>query len=55
MNPTVLLVDEAQVDACFGPFGKSANLNARFMHGLRLKASRPLELVSAIDDNTTLP
>jgi hypothetical protein len=24
-----LLVDEAQVEACFGPFGDSANLNPR--------------------------
>jgi hypothetical protein len=31
----VLLGDEAQVDARFGPFGDSANLNARYMHGLR--------------------
>jgi hypothetical protein len=25
----ILLVDEAQVKACFGPFGDSANLDAR--------------------------
>ena len=25
----VLLGDEAQVEACFGPFGDSANLNSR--------------------------
>ena len=31
----VLLGDEAQVDACFGPFGDSANLDAREVHGLR--------------------
>jgi hypothetical protein len=31
----VLLGDEAQVDACFGLFGDSANLDARLMHGLR--------------------
>jgi hypothetical protein len=29
MQPMVLLGDEAQVDACFGPFGDSANLDAR--------------------------
>ena len=27
--PLVLLGDEAQVEACFGPFGDSANLDAR--------------------------
>jgi hypothetical protein len=30
----VLLGDEAQVDACFGLFGDSANLDARYEHGL---------------------
>jgi hypothetical protein len=30
----VLLVDEAQVEARFGPFGDSANLDARLVHGL---------------------
>ena len=27
--PMVLLGDEAQVEACFSPFGDSANLDAR--------------------------
>jgi hypothetical protein len=31
----VLLGDEAQVEARFGPFGDSANLNARKVHSLR--------------------
>jgi hypothetical protein len=31
----VYLVDEAQVEARFGPFGDSANLDARIFHGLR--------------------
>ena len=31
----VLLGDEAQLQACFGPFGISANLDARSVHGLR--------------------
>ena len=31
----VLLGDEAQLEACFGPFGDSANLEARWVHGLR--------------------
>jgi hypothetical protein len=32
----VLLVDEAQVDARFGPFGDSTNLDARLVHGFAL-------------------
>ena len=31
----VLLCDEAQMEAHFGPFGDSANLDARKVHGLR--------------------
>jgi hypothetical protein len=31
----VLLGDEAQREACFGPFGDSANLDARSVRGLR--------------------
>jgi hypothetical protein len=31
----VLLGDEAQVDAHFGPFGDSAILNVRYVQGLR--------------------
>jgi hypothetical protein len=30
-----LLGDEAQVEAQFGPFGNSATLDARLVHGLR--------------------
>jgi hypothetical protein len=30
----VLLGDEAQMDARFSPFGDSANLDARYVHGL---------------------
>ena len=29
----VLLGDEAQVEVRFGPFGDSANLDARYVHG----------------------
>jgi hypothetical protein len=29
-----LLGDEAQVEARFGPFGDSATIDARFVHGL---------------------
>jgi hypothetical protein len=32
----VLLRDEAQVDAHFGPFGDSANLDTRLVHGFAL-------------------
>jgi hypothetical protein len=31
----VLLGDKAQVEAHFGSFGDSANLDARLVHGLR--------------------
>jgi hypothetical protein len=31
----VLQGDMAQVEACFGPFGDSAHLDARLVHGLR--------------------
>jgi hypothetical protein len=34
MNPMVLLVDEAQVEARFDPFVDSANLDTRLVHGL---------------------
>jgi hypothetical protein len=34
-NPMVLLGDEAQLEARFGPFGDSANLDARQVHDLR--------------------
>jgi hypothetical protein len=36
MHPMVLLGDEVQVDARFGPFGDSANLDARLVHGFAL-------------------
>jgi hypothetical protein len=35
MQPIVLLGDEAQLKACFGLFGDSANLDARYVHGSR--------------------
>ena len=34
-HPMVLLGDEAQLEARFGLFGDSANLDARSVHGLR--------------------
>jgi hypothetical protein len=35
MHPMELLDGEAKVEACFGPFGDSANLDERYVHGLR--------------------
>ena len=35
MHPMVPLVDEDQVEAHFGLVGDSANLDARYVHGLR--------------------
>ena len=35
MHPMVPLGYEAQVEARFGPFGESANLDARLVHDLR--------------------
>jgi hypothetical protein len=35
MHQMVLLGDKAQVETRFGPFGDSANLDARKGHGLR--------------------
>ena len=37
----VLLGDEAELEACFGPFGDSANLDARLAHGLRRTYHKP--------------
>jgi hypothetical protein len=34
-HPMELLGDEAQVEACFGPFGDSANVDTRFVQSLR--------------------
>jgi hypothetical protein len=36
-----LLGDVAQVEARFGPFGDSATLDARLVHGLRQTYSSP--------------
>jgi hypothetical protein len=36
MHPMVQLGDEAQVNARFGPFGESANLDAILVHGFVL-------------------
>jgi hypothetical protein len=35
-----LLGDESQEEAWFGPFGDSANLDARLVHGLRRTSCR---------------
>ena len=39
-HPMVLLGDGAQLEARFGPFGDSANLDARSVHDLRRKYHR---------------
>jgi hypothetical protein len=35
MHPMELQDDETQVEACFGPFGDSAILDAMYVQGLR--------------------
>ena len=35
MHPMVLLGDKAQVEACYGLIGGSANLDTRWVHSLR--------------------
>jgi hypothetical protein len=35
MHPMEFLADEAQLEARFGTFGDRANLDARYVHGLR--------------------
>jgi hypothetical protein len=46
-----LLGDEAQVEARYGPFGDSATLDARLVHGLR-QTYRGLEIVLDAPDGT---
>jgi hypothetical protein len=46
-----LLGDEAQVVARFGPFGDSANLDARLVHGC-MERTVGLEIVSEATDGT---
>jgi hypothetical protein len=40
MHPTILLGDEAQVEACLCSFGDSGSVDARKVHGLRLMYHR---------------
>ena len=46
----VLLGDEAPVEAHFGPFGDSANFDARQLHGLR--QTYRLEIILDAPDGT---
>ena len=46
----VLLGDDAQLDARFGPFGHSANLDARSVHGLRRTYHRLRNCLHAPDE-----
>ena len=56
MHPTVQQGDEAQLESSFGPFGDSANLDARSVHVLcrtyhRFKKSfwtHPMELLGYV-------
>ena len=54
----VLLGDEAQLEARFGSFGDSSNLDARSVHGLRQTYHRPrncLEMVFVlVQDSCTV-
>ena len=43
----VLLGDEAQLETRFGPFGNSANLDARYPHGLRRTCHRLIKCLDA--------
>ena len=52
-HPMVLLCDEAQVEACFGPFGDTANFDARQVHGLRRTYHR-LEIIFDTPDGTPM-
>ena len=47
----VLLGDEAELEARFVPFGDSANLDARSVHGLR-RTYQSSEIVLAAPDGT---
>jgi hypothetical protein len=49
--PKVLLGDKAQVEARFSLFGDSANLDARYVHGL-CQHTRGLEIVLDKPDGT---
>jgi hypothetical protein len=49
--PKVLLGDEAQVEARFSLFGDSANLDARYVHGLS-QCTRGSEIVLDKPDRT---
>jgi hypothetical protein len=49
----VLLGDEAQVEGHFGPFGDSANLNARLVHGLPVEHTIRSNIVFDAPDRTS--
>ena len=46
----VLIGDEAQLEARFGPFGDSANLDARSVHGLRERTIGSENILGAPDE-----
>jgi hypothetical protein len=47
----VLLHDMGQVEACFGPFGDSVNLNTRWVHGL-CRCSLGSQIILGTSDQT---
>jgi hypothetical protein len=49
----VLLGYEAQLEAHFGPFGDSANLDARLVHGMHRMCHR-LEIILDTPDGTPM-
>jgi hypothetical protein len=48
----VLLVDEAQVDARFGLFGDSPNLDTRLVHGFALNIPQAEKIILDTPDRT---
>jgi hypothetical protein len=53
MHPMVLLGDVAEVETRFGPFGDSANLDARKVHGCA-KCTIGSEIVLDTPDGTRI-
>jgi hypothetical protein len=54
IHPIVLLGDEAQVKACLGSFGHSANLDTRLVHSLRRMYDRLINRLDTPDANSQM-
>ena len=50
----VLLGDEAKVEACFVPFGDSANVDTRWVHGFRRTYHRVMWNIVSVRVETVL-